>query len=92
MENRNKTLRLQLSPRWGVGKQSSYLKGTPMKRIILERHKNPEEIGSAGLIEGETDAGDRWILFLDAEGKPEVYWPQREPEIGAVIGESIILS
>jgi hypothetical protein len=61
-----------------------------MKRISIERYKNVEEDGRAGLIEGETDDGQRWILFLDAAGKPEVYWPERADD-GEVVGEGIPL-
>lgn len=61
------------------------------KRITIERYKDGDATGCAGLIEGETDSGDRWILFLDADGKPEVYWPEREPETGAVVGDGISL-
>lgn len=58
------------------------------KRITIERHKDGDETGCAGLIEGETDSGEKWVLFLDADGKPEVYWPERS-EDGAVVGEGI---
>lgn len=61
-----------------------------MKRITIERYQNAAEVGKAGLIEGETDDGQRWILFLDAEGKPEVYWPKRN-EDGGVVGDGIPL-
>lgn len=59
------------------------------KRITIERYKEPGEYG--GLIEGETDDGRQWILYLDAEGRPRLFWPQRDPD-GAVVGEPIGLS
>jgi hypothetical protein len=31
-----------------------------------------------------------WIVYLDAAGRPAVYWPNREPS-GAVIGDPITL-
>lgn len=58
-----------------------------MKRIGIERDKAR---GSAGLIEGETDTGQRWIMSLDEEGRPEVFWPNRD-ETGAVMGAGIKL-
>jgi hypothetical protein len=60
------------------------------KRISIERYKNADELGSAGLIEGETESGERWIIFMDVEGRPSIYWPNREPD-GGVIGEGIPL-
>lgn len=61
-----------------------------MKRITIERYKNDDGMGPAGLIEGEDDAGNRWILFLDPLGRPEVFWPERA-EDGAVVGDPINL-
>lgn len=60
------------------------------KRITIERHKDSDQTGCAGLISGETEAGEKWVLFLDADGKPEVYWPQRD-ENGGVVGPGITL-
>ena len=62
-----------------------------MKRITIERNKNASELGCAGQIEGETDDGRRWILFMDEHGAPEVFWPKRA-EDGAVVGRSVDLS
>lgn len=59
-----------------------------MKRITIERYKNAEEVGHAGLIEGETDDGRRWIMYLGKDGAPEVYWPERD-EDGSVVGEGL---
>jgi hypothetical protein len=58
------------------------------KRISIERYKNADEVGSAGLIEGETEDGERWIIFMDTNGKPQVYWPRRD-ENGAVHGAPV---
>lgn len=54
-----------------------------MKRISIERYKTPTN-GYSGLIEGETDEGDRWIMYLDIHGRPEVFWPRRHDEDGSV--------
>lgn len=62
------------------------------RRISIERYPNPNEVGSVGLIEGEADDGTRWILWLDQAGMPSVYWPERDRETGAVIGEGIWLT
>lgn len=59
-----------------------------MKRITIERYKNAEEVGHAGLIEGETDDGRRWIMYLGKDGAPEVYWPERD-EDGGVVGPGV---
>ncbi len=60
-----------------------------MKRIGIERYR---ERGSAGLIEGETDSGQRWVMFVDEEGRPEVFWPSRDETSGAVTeGRQIML-
>lgn len=74
-----------------------------MKRITIERYNPvpddvplpeggpiPVNAAYAGLIEGEADNGDRWVMFLDRNGRPEVFWPKRE-EDGAVIGDGIKL-
>lgn len=61
-----------------------------MKRITVERYAEPNEVGYAGLIEGETDNGQRWIIWLDAEGAPALYWPERGPD-GVVVGEPVVL-
>lgn len=41
----------------------------------------------AGYIE---PADKAWIIYLDADGKPAVYYPEREAS-GAVIGDGIAL-
>lgn len=35
-------------------------------------------------------ADKSWIIYTDSEGKPAIYYPEREPS-GAVIGEGIRL-
>lgn len=60
-----------------------------MKRISIERYTTPTA-GYAGLIEGETDGGSRWIMYLDDTGKPEVYWADRTKD-GSVAGHAIRL-
>jgi len=67
----------------GVRNHSPYLKGIQrMKRISIERYKTPVD-GYSGLIEGETDDGSQWIMYIDAEGRPEVFWPKRD-QLGGV--------
>lgn len=44
-----------------------------------------------GWIEGIRDDGSRWIMWLDANGDPLVYYGQRD-ESGAVEGEPVVLS
>lgn len=61
-----------------------------MKRITIERYDTPTA-GYAGCIEGETDEGQQWIMFLDPAGTPEVFWPERDPEGGAH-GKAIALT
>lgn len=74
-----------------------------MKRITIERYTQPdpgveltdEEISDpgffySGCIEGETDDGNRWIMFIAHDGYPEMFWPCREPD-GAVMGEGTFL-
>lgn len=62
------------------------------RRITIERYPNPDQLGSVGLIEGEAGDGTRWIMWLDGNGMPSVYWPERDPETGAVIGDPIALT
>lgn len=61
-----------------------------MKRISIERYKTPTA-GYAGCIEGETDDGIQWIMFMDETGKPEIFWPNRAPD-GGVAGRAIGLT
>jgi hypothetical protein len=68
-----------------------------VKRIVIERydatkHDTPHgEWPYSGLIEGETDDGQTWIMWIDRQGRPEVFWPQRD-ESGAVLGDGIPLT
>lgn len=59
-----------------------------MKRVSIERYKTPTA-NYAGCIEGETDDGTQWIMFMDEAGKPEVFWPTRTPA-GAVPGNMAV--
>ena len=44
----------------------------------------------AGWIEGTRADGSTWILWLDANGSPDVFWAQRDAG-GGVIGDPVIL-
>lgn len=44
----------------------------------------------AGWVEGEANDGTSWIVYLDGNGRPALYWPTREPS-GAVAGDPITL-
>lgn len=46
---------------------------------------------NAGWIEGVRDDGSTWIMFLDGDGSPYIYWARREPS-GGVIGDGIPLT
>ncbi|MFE3052346.1 hypothetical protein [Nocardia sp. NPDC059239] len=62
-----------------------------MKNIRVERYAHPSITSDwSGLIEGERSDGSRWILFLDENGSPELFWAQREDN-GATIGDPIQL-
>lgn len=61
-----------------------------MRKILIERNKNAAEIGYAGTISGETDDGRKWVMFLDANGAPDVFWPERDDD-GTVRGQGIDL-
>lgn len=53
----------------------------------------------SAVIEGERNDGSRWIMFVDADGSPELFWSERDPDQivdgvqigGGVIGEPINL-
>jgi hypothetical protein len=53
-----------------------------MQNIIVRRYE--EDCGWQGWIEPEDKS---WIVFLDASGRP-VFFPHRDPETGAVLGEA----
>ena len=44
-----------------------------------------------GWIEGVRDDGTTWIMWLDANGNPVAFFPQRD-ESGAVIGDPVSLT
>lgn len=59
-----------------------------MSNIQIERYQGLIGDHWAGCI---YDDSDSWIIFLDADGRPSLYWPQRD-ENGGVIGEPVVLS
>lgn len=61
------------------------------KRISIERYKGDVAEDCAGLIEGETEDGEQWIIYMDAKGRPRVYWPRRD-EGGGVMGQGLPLN
>jgi hypothetical protein len=44
----------------------------------------------AGWIEGVRDDGSRWIMYTDAAGSPQIFWPHRGDD-GAVRGVPVEL-
>jgi hypothetical protein len=44
-----------------------------------------------GWIEGTRDDGSTWIMWLDANGNPECFWPRRAAD-GGVEGEPVDLT
>lgn len=56
-----------------------------MQNITIERYEDKPTWG--GLIE---PADRSWIIFLDATGKPEVYWAERDAD-GGVVGPGVPL-
>lgn len=64
-----------------------------MRTITITRYDGltgavAQEYG--GYIEGETDDGQTWIVYLDATGRPSHYWGRRDAG-GAVLGDPISL-
>lgn len=60
----------------------------------------PIESQYSAVIEGDRDDGSRWIMFVDADGSPELFWSERDPDGfdadgnqigGGVIGKPINL-
>lgn len=47
--------------------------------------------GYSGWVEGATTGGQRWIFYLDCDGRPVLYWGRREAD-GAVVGDPIALT
>ncbi|MBF6326567.1 hypothetical protein IU451_29145 [Nocardia cyriacigeorgica] len=64
-----------------------------MKNISIGRYGPRETIddGYTGYIEGARNDGSTWILFLDADGSPALYWADRDSG-GGVIGDPVILT
>jgi hypothetical protein len=63
----------------------------PVKNINVERYDHPSITRAwSGLIEGVRDDGSTWILYLDANGSPALYWADRDPD-GGVIGDPVVL-
>ncbi len=58
-----------------------------MHDIKVERYRNPDEIGYSGCIQDEDRS---WIIFLNEEGTPTLYWPSRDKN-GGVIGTPVSL-
>lgn len=44
-----------------------------------------EATGATGYIE---PADASWIIYLNADGKPYLYWPERDAD-GAVVGDPV---
>ncbi|RBO82083.1 hypothetical protein [Nocardia puris] len=62
-----------------------------MQNITIGRYRHDTVIQWAGWIEGTREDGSTWILWLDDNGNPCVYFPHREPD-GAVTGEPVRLA
>ncbi|WP_306365332.1 hypothetical protein [Nocardia sp. CC227C] len=63
-----------------------------MRNINIERYEHSSITKDwSGLIEGIRDDGTSWILFLNADGSPELFWGRRD-EGGGVIGEPTVLT
>jgi hypothetical protein len=70
----------------------SGFKNITIERYDAAKHDTPDGPWPySGLIEGEDDTGNRWIMWLDRSGRPEIFWPERDHDTGAVIGEAIRL-
>ena len=63
-----------------------------MQRITVGRYKDDDtKTEYAGWLEGVRDDGTEWILWLDGDGNPTAFWPQRDTD-GGVIGEPVSLT
>lgn len=49
------------------------------------------ELAARGYTGWIADNAETWIIFLGPDGRPALYWPNRE-ESGAVIGEPVELT
>jgi hypothetical protein len=59
-----------------------------MSNIQIERYQDQSVTKDwAGCV---YDDAESWIIFLDKDGRPSLYWPERD-ENGGVIGEPIVL-
>lgn len=61
-----------------------------MQNVTIGRY-NGTPANWDGWIEGTRDDGSRWIMYLDAEGSPEVFWAHRD-EDGGVQGLPVALA
>ena len=63
-----------------------------MRTITIGRYTldGSEPRTFTGYVEGLSNSGQSWIVYLDDDGLPALYWPRRE-ESGAVIGQPIDL-
>jgi len=59
-----------------------------MTNIQVERYRGLIGDHWAGAI---YDDDDSWIIYLDKDGRPSLYWSERD-ENGGVIGEPVVLS
>lgn len=64
---------------------------TGFKNINIERYPNPDETGYSSVIEGSDNVGNSWVMWLNSDGTPEVFWGHRE-EDGSVVGDGIPLT
>lgn len=76
---------------WERGREEP-LTITPIKErnmadLRIERYDGEVSEDYAGIIEPRDRS---WIIYLDNDGKPALYWPQRD-ERGAVIGNPVRL-
>lgn len=71
-----------------------------MQDIKIGRYSDTYVINPVEIIDGRTithefsgwieDEGRTWIIFLDASGKPALYWRYRD-ELGGTVGEPVRL-
>lgn len=68
---------------------------TALEDVPLSDGLDPDRVSLvqdwySGLIEGERDDGSTWIMFLDQNGSPQLFWGLRD-EDGGVVGDPIRL-
>jgi len=62
-----------------------------MNNIKIGRYDHPSITSDwTGWIEGTRADGTTWILYLDENGSPGMYWPEREPD-GGCVGDPVEL-